>query len=71
MNFILFYFSFRTKVMVEVQRMFSFLQESHKQYYDPAGFAFAYKDYEGSTFLFCLSSLSHRSLFSSPLPPSL
>jgi hypothetical protein len=27
--------------------MFAFLQESHKQYYDPTAFAFAYKDFEG------------------------
>ncbi len=31
------------EVVEEVQRMFSFLQESHKQYYDPSSFAIAYK----------------------------
>lgn len=36
------------ELMLQLQRAFSFLQESQKQYYDPTGFAFAYKDYDGN-----------------------
>lgn len=45
----------------QIQKMFSYLQESHRQYYDPSGFyyfidkiltnldfAFSYKDYEAN-----------------------
>ncbi len=34
-------------LMTELQRLFAYLQESYKQFYDLTSFAFAYKDYEG------------------------
>src|SRR4051812_35289909 len=36
------------ELIQQVQRAFSYLQESQKQYYDPTAFAFAYKDYDGN-----------------------